>query len=156
MAFLLLIYAFHPSNDPSIVLLSYLLIRCLALFLLFWLGSATDHRSHTPITTLFRYTLPFVHSTVCKLHCIYPPPYTPPCVHSTMCILHHVYTPPWIHSTLYTVWVEAKLRSRSGMRHEVSESEMTGETKRTSKTKRNPWRADTVARSRLDSFNRYG
>lgn len=27
----------------------------LAILLLFWLGSATDHRSHTPITTLFQY-----------------------------------------------------------------------------------------------------
>ena len=39
--------------DPSIVLL--LLIRPLALFLLFWLGSATGHRSHKPTTTPFQY-----------------------------------------------------------------------------------------------------
>ena len=42
-----------PSIEPSIVLLAYLLIRLLALFLLFWLGSASDHRPHTPTTTLF-------------------------------------------------------------------------------------------------------
>ena len=41
--------------DPSIVLLTYLLIRLLALFLLFWLGPATAHRSHTPATTFFQY-----------------------------------------------------------------------------------------------------
>ncbi len=44
----------HPSIEPSIVLLAYLLIRLLAFFLLFWLGSASDHRPHTPITTLFQ------------------------------------------------------------------------------------------------------
>ncbi len=42
--------------DPFIVLLTYLLIRPLALFLLFWLGSASDHRPHTPITTIFQYS----------------------------------------------------------------------------------------------------
>ncbi len=36
-------------------MLIYLLIRLLARFLLFWLGSASDHRSHTPITTPFQY-----------------------------------------------------------------------------------------------------
>ena len=34
--------------DPLIVLLTYLLIRLLALSLLFWLASATGHGSHTP------------------------------------------------------------------------------------------------------------
>ena len=45
----------HPSIDPSIVLLNYLPIRLLALFLLFWLGSATGHRPHTPTTIPFQY-----------------------------------------------------------------------------------------------------
>lgn len=40
-----------------ILLLTYLQIRILALFRLFWLGSTTDHRSHTPITTPFHYPL---------------------------------------------------------------------------------------------------
>lgn len=46
----------HISIDLSIiVLLTYLLIRLLAPFLLFWLGSATDHRLHTPTATLFQH-----------------------------------------------------------------------------------------------------
>ena len=45
----------HSFIDLSILLLTYLFIRLLTLFLLFWLGSATDHRSHTPTTTLFQY-----------------------------------------------------------------------------------------------------
>ena len=48
---------FYQSIDISIVLLTYLLIRPLALFLLFWLGSASDHRSRTPTTTLFQYSI---------------------------------------------------------------------------------------------------
>ena len=48
----------HPrinlSVERSTVLL--LLIRPLALFLLFWLGSATDPRSHKPTTTHFHYS----------------------------------------------------------------------------------------------------
>ncbi len=47
----------HLSIDPFIVLLTYLLIRPLALFLLFWLGSACDHGPHKPTTTLFHYTI---------------------------------------------------------------------------------------------------
>ena len=39
---------------PFIHLLTDLLIR-LAIFLLFWLGSATGHRPHTTNTTLFQY-----------------------------------------------------------------------------------------------------
>ena len=35
--------------------MTYLLIRLLALFLLFWLGSATGHISRTPTTTPFQY-----------------------------------------------------------------------------------------------------
>ncbi len=46
----------HISIDLSIiVLLTYLLVRLLASFLLFWLGSATDHRLHTPTATLFQH-----------------------------------------------------------------------------------------------------
>lgn len=46
----------YPSIDHSMVLLTYLLIRLLALFLVSWLGSASDHRPHTPTTTIFQYT----------------------------------------------------------------------------------------------------
>ena len=45
------------TSWPSIDLLTYLLIRLLALLLLssfFWLCSATDHRSHTPTITSFQ------------------------------------------------------------------------------------------------------
>ena len=45
----------YPFIDLSIILLTLLLIWLLALFLLFWLGSATGHRSHTPTTTPFQY-----------------------------------------------------------------------------------------------------
>lgn len=38
-----------------IVLLTYILIRTLALFFTVWLGSATGHRLHIPSTTHFRY-----------------------------------------------------------------------------------------------------
>lgn len=38
----------HTSIDPSIVLLTYPSIRPLAIFPLFWLGSTTDKKSHTP------------------------------------------------------------------------------------------------------------
>ena len=41
--------------DPPIVLLNLSTDQTSRSFLLFWLGSATDHRSHTPITTLFQY-----------------------------------------------------------------------------------------------------
>ena len=45
----------HPFIDLSIILLTPLLIWLLAIFLLFWLGSATGHRSHTLTTTPFQY-----------------------------------------------------------------------------------------------------
>lgn len=48
--------AFIPSIIPSIVLLTYQLISLLALFLAFWLGSATEHRSHTPTDLHLRFS----------------------------------------------------------------------------------------------------
>ena len=45
----------HPFIDLPIMLLTLLLIWLLALFFLFWLGSAAGHRSHTPTTTPFQY-----------------------------------------------------------------------------------------------------
>lgn len=48
----------HPSmlsSDLSILLLTYRLIRLLAHFLSFWLGWASDHRSHKPTTTILQY-----------------------------------------------------------------------------------------------------
>ena len=53
---------FYCIFDPSIDFLTYLLIRPLALFLRFWLGSATGNRLHTPITTPFQYVRPIVSS----------------------------------------------------------------------------------------------
>ncbi len=52
--------------DPSIVLLTYLLIRLLALSFLFWLVSASDHRSRTPTTTPFQYS-PSLHANIADL-----------------------------------------------------------------------------------------
>ena len=43
----------HPSINPSILLLTYPLIRLLAHFFLFWLGSTTGNRPHTSILPLF-------------------------------------------------------------------------------------------------------
>lgn len=40
-------------SDLSIVLLTYLMIRLLALSLSLWLGSAAGHRAHTLTTTPF-------------------------------------------------------------------------------------------------------
>ena len=53
-------------------------------------------------------------------------------------------TPQPDHCFRYGDGVEAKLRSRSGMKHAVAETE------------RDPWRPDAVARSRLHLLTRYG
>lgn len=50
----------HPGSRISIDLLPYLLIRLLNPPILFWQGSAADHRSQTPITTPFHYPGPQV------------------------------------------------------------------------------------------------
>lgn len=58
----------HPLIHLStylLYLLTQLLISLIALFLLSWLGSAADHRSHTPTTTLFQYSYPF--QQVCRI-----------------------------------------------------------------------------------------
>ena len=53
--------------DPSIILLTYLMIRFLALFLLFWLGSAFDHRLQSRILWWYEKRMPRSRPVVAKV-----------------------------------------------------------------------------------------